>query len=58
VATAPTANHSRRRERWAIWLELFFDLVFVAAIAELSHNLSANDKNHSRQKSLIGWISV
>lgn len=27
-------------ERHATWLELFFDLVFVAAIAELSHNLS------------------
>ena len=29
-------------ERRATWLELFFDLVFVAAIAELSHSLSDN----------------
>lgn len=27
-------------ERRATWLELFYDLVFVVAIAELSHNLS------------------
>jgi low temperature requirement protein LtrA len=29
-------------ERRATWLELFFDLVFVVAIAELGHNLSAD----------------
>lgn len=29
-------------ERRATWLELFFDLVFVVAIAELAHNLSEN----------------
>ncbi|MBD2391632.1 low temperature requirement protein A [Aphanizomenon flos-aquae NRERC-008] len=30
----------QHEERRATWLELFYDLVFVAAIAELSHNLS------------------
>ena len=29
-------------ERHASWLELFFDLVFVLAIAELAHNLSGD----------------
>lgn len=29
-------------ERHATWLELFYDLVFVAAIAELAHSLSSN----------------
>ena len=28
--------------RSATWLELFFDLVFVVAVAELAHNLSEN----------------
>jgi low temperature requirement protein LtrA len=27
-------------ERHSTWLELFFDLVFVVAVAELGHNLS------------------
>lgn len=27
-------------ERYATWLELFFDLVFVVAVAELGHNLN------------------
>jgi low temperature requirement protein LtrA len=27
------------QERHATWLELFFDLVFVVAIAELAHTL-------------------
>lgn len=30
------------RERHANWLELFFDLVFVVAITELSHTLEAH----------------
>ncbi len=29
-------------ERHATWLELFYDLIFVAAIAELAHDLSDN----------------
>jgi len=35
LRTASDAEHERR----ATWLELFFDLVFVVAIAELSHQL-------------------
>ena len=27
-------------ERHASWLELFFDLVFVVAVAQVAHNLS------------------
>jgi low temperature requirement protein LtrA len=33
------ANHIERR---ANWMELFFDLVFVVAVAELAHGLSEN----------------
>ena len=29
-------------ERRATWLELFFDLVFVVAIAQLAHNLQSD----------------
>ena len=32
-------DHKGNRERHATWLELFFDLVFVVAIAELAHLL-------------------
>lgn len=28
------------KERKATWLELFFDLVFVAVVAQLSHSLA------------------
>jgi low temperature requirement protein LtrA len=37
-------------ERRATWLELFYDLVFVVAIAELSHNLS-------KDVSLSGFVA-
>ena len=35
----PTLFVSREGSRHATWLELFFDLVFVLAIAELAHLL-------------------
>src|SRR5438270_11806531 len=35
----PHLRTSRESERSAGWLELFFDLVFVLAIAELAHYL-------------------
>jgi len=36
------ADVDAEEERHASWLELFFDLVFVVAIAELSHELVVN----------------
>lgn len=36
------AEEEAEGERHASWLELFFDLVFVVAIAELSHELVVN----------------
>lgn len=33
-------NEENEEERKATWLELFYDLIFVVAIAELSHSLS------------------
>ena len=36
------AEEDAGEERHASWLELFFDLVFVVAIAELSHELLVN----------------
>ena len=38
----PSALPGDGDERHASWLELFFDLVFVVAIAELSHELVVN----------------
>lgn len=41
----PPRLHSSKdneKERHATWLELFYDLVFVVAIAELAHNLEGN----------------
>lgn len=29
-------------ERHATWLELFYDLVFVVAVSQVAHNLSAD----------------
>ncbi|HCF25842.1 MAG TPA: hypothetical protein DEV81_01160 [Cyanobacteria bacterium UBA11049] len=37
-------NSSDDERRRATWLELFYDLVFVAAIAQLSGNLNTNVK--------------
>jgi low temperature requirement protein LtrA len=36
------ADVDAEEERHASWLELFFDLLFVVAIAELSHELVVN----------------
>lgn len=33
-------GESTQEERHATWLELFFDLVFVVAIAQLAHKLN------------------
>jgi low temperature requirement protein LtrA len=33
-------DSSSERERHASWLELFFDLVFVVAVAQIAHVLS------------------
>ena len=38
----PRLRTSRDRERSAAWLELFFDLVFVLAVAELARYLQDN----------------
>ncbi|HEY9905513.1 MAG TPA: low temperature requirement protein A, partial [Candidatus Sericytochromatia bacterium] len=35
-------SKDNEKERHATWLELFYDLVFVVAIAELAHNLEGD----------------
>ncbi|MAT38356.1 MAG: low temperature requirement protein A [Ectothiorhodospiraceae bacterium] len=35
-------DETENKERKATWLELFFDLVFVAVVAQLSHSLAAD----------------
>lgn len=39
-------------ERRATWLELFYDLIFVAAIAEVAHNLS----EHISLSGFLGYV--
>jgi low temperature requirement protein LtrA len=36
------SSEDNEKERRATWLELFYDLVFVVAIAELAHNLEGD----------------
>lgn len=43
---APELNDGTK-ERRATWLELFFDLVFVAAVAQLSHHLADHFSWHT-----------
>lgn len=47
-------NQENKEERKATWLELFYDLIFVVAIAELSHSLS---KDVSVQ-GFIGFVAL
>ena len=35
-------DEDEEKERRATWLELFYDLIFVAVISQLSHKLSAD----------------
>ena len=39
-------DEENEEERKATWLELFYDLIFVVAIAELSHSLSKDVSVH------------
>jgi len=39
---APTKFDDRRYERKVSWLELFYDLVYVAAISQLTHHIAAH----------------
>ncbi|WP_199174923.1 low temperature requirement protein A [Halegenticoccus soli] len=41
-------------DRHATWLELFFDLVFVVAVAELAHTLSA----HLSVAGVLGFVAL
>ncbi|MEB3220213.1 MAG: low temperature requirement protein A [Nostocales cyanobacterium 94392] len=47
-------NEENEEERKATWLELFYDLIFVVAIAELSHSLS---KDVSVQ-GFVGFVAL
>jgi len=38
----PRNFDERKHERKISWLELFYDLVYVAAIAQLTHHLAAH----------------
>ncbi|MED7787681.1 low temperature requirement protein A [Francisella sp. 19X1-34] len=44
--------------RQATWLELFFDLVFVAVIGVISHSLSHTEHNHISIESLFSFFLV
>jgi len=49
----PLQYHSPNRH--ATWLELFFDLVFVAAIGAVTHSLTHPHHGHFAQGDLIGF---
>jgi len=44
---APKNFSERKHERKIGWLELFFDLVYVAAIGQLTHNVAAHPSFHT-----------
>jgi low temperature requirement protein LtrA len=46
---------SLERERHATWLELFYDLVFAAAISEIGHSLYVNNSSFTGS---LGTISL
>jgi len=47
-------NEEQEEERKATWLELFYDLIFVVAIAELSHSLSKDVS----VRGFIGFVAL
>ena len=46
------------KNRQSTWLELFFDLVFVAVIGVVSHSLSHTDHNHISIQQLFFFFLV
>lgn len=46
LATTPRLVRGGGEERHATWLELFFDLVFVVAVAQVAHTLEADLTMH------------
>ena len=51
-------NEEHEKERKATWLELFYDLIFVVAIAEMSHSLSKDISVQGFIGFIILFISV
>ena len=47
--------HYNSENRSATWLELFFDLVFVATIGFITHDLAHTHDNHLSVKQLVGF---
>ncbi len=47
-------GEENEKERRATWLELFYDLVFVVAIAELAHNL----EGHVSLSGFFGFVAL
>lgn len=47
-----------KRDRQATWLELFFDLVFVAVIGVISHSLSHTEHNHILVEELFSFFLI
>ena len=45
-------------ERRATWLELFVDLVFVVAVAQLSNGLATHDTVHGFLVFAALWVAV
>jgi low temperature requirement protein LtrA len=44
---APKNFDDRKYERKISWLELFYDLVYVAAISQLTHHIAAHPSLHT-----------
>ena len=53
MATRPTTLKYHDETRHATWLELFFDLVFVAAIGVITHHLAHVHDGHIPTKDLL-----
>ncbi|WP_036478250.1 low temperature requirement protein A [Myxosarcina sp. GI1] len=51
-------DECEEEERSATWLELFFDLIFVVAIAQLAHNLNENFSRFGLVEFVILFVPV
>jgi low temperature requirement protein LtrA len=47
-------NSNNNTDRHAIWLELFYDLVFVVVISQLAHNLEEDFSLHG----FLGFLAL
>jgi low temperature requirement protein LtrA len=54
----PDTSHSSNQKREVTYLELFFDLVFVFAVSQLSHHLLTHLSWHGAAETLVMLLSV